>query len=274
MSLSLRPVVCSLAVLFTLATAACRTGGGPTAKAPTSPETPPYVLALVGEHRILIGGSGGRPIARKVGEAAPKPGPCDAAVEVRQASLEGGTLRLVVAYLGDVRVEGAAPNRGKPCAVQPETSATVAGLGADAPAVEQEMNRVLPTPEAYLAAAGVSFDRPTEVLEGVAATGSGTSSAPERNLARQVTTWPKRLLWVDAAVPAPKKGLRREVEVEVRAVVGSDGRLTEPSVLTPLNEDHLKAVKRGLTIWRFVPARAGDKALAARVTSRLALRMY
>jgi hypothetical protein len=197
-------------------------------------------------------------------------------VEIRQASLEGGTLRFVLGYLGEVRVEGAAPNRGKPCAVVPESGVTVAGFapGTEPPVVEEEMNRILATPEAYLSALNVTVQRPTEFLEGVAATGSGTSTAPERNLARQVTTWPKRLLWVDAAVPAPKKGLRREVEVEVRAVVAADGRITDSSVLTPLSDEHLGAVKRGLNLWRFVPARAGEKAVAARVTSRLALRMY
>jgi hypothetical protein len=273
---SQRLLSCCLAVILGVAVSSCRTGGDKTAKAPTGPESPAFVQALVGQQRILLSGGESRAVARKAGQAAPKPDACDAAVEIQQASLQGGTLRFSVRSLGQPRLEGVAPRRGKPCAVAAQTAVTVSGLadGADAAAVEQELERVLQTPDAYLTAAGINVARPSEVVEGIAATGVGTSSAPERNLARQVTTWPKRLLWVDVAAPAPKKGLRREVEVEVAGVVAADGRFTEPKVNTRLADEHAEAVKRSLGLWRFDPARAGEKAIAARTASRCALRMY
>jgi hypothetical protein len=271
-----RLLSCSVAVILAAALGACRTGGDKTAKAPAGPETPDFVRALVGQQRILLSGGESRAVSRKVGAPAPHPDACDAAVEIRQASLEGGTLRFSVAHLGEPRIDGVAPRRGKPCAVSPETAVTVSGLapGSDVTVVEQEIDRVLQTPDSYLASAGKNVTRPTEFVEGIAATGVGVSSAPERNLARQVTTWPKRLLWIDVTAPAPKKGMRREVEVEVAGVVGPDGRLSEPKVTTPLNEEHAAVVKRSLGLWRFDPARAGEKAIAARTASRLALRMY
>jgi hypothetical protein len=276
MSTSLRVLSCSLAVLVALAASACRTGGGAAKKPVGGPEAPPFVQALLGQQRILLTGGESRAVTRKQGDSAPKPDACDMAVEIRQASFEGGTLRATLVNLGQPRVEGVAPRRGKPCAVAAETGLTVGGFteGMDAAAIEQEVGRVLQTPEGYLASSGVNADKPGEIVEGIAATGVGTSTPPERNLARQVTAWPKRLLWVDVAVPAPKKGMRREAEVEVAGVVGVDGKLTEPRITTPLAAEHLAVVKRGLSLWRFKPARAGEKSIAARTTARMALRMY
>jgi hypothetical protein len=272
--MSARLLSCS--VILAVAAWGCRTGGGKVAQAPSGPEEPAFVQALVGQQRILLTGGEGQAVSRKKGSPALKADACDAAVEIRQASLQGGTLRVTAVHLGQPRLEGVAPRRGKPCAVVPQTTVVVGGFasGDEASAMEEELGRVLQTPEGYLATSGVAQPAASEVVEGVAATGVGTSTAPERNLARQVTAWPKRLLWVDAAVPAPKKGLRREAEVEVQGVVGTDGRLTDSKVLSPLAEEHLSVVRRSLGLWRFAPARAGEKCIAARTSARLALRMY
>ena len=270
-----RVVSCSLAVILALALPGCRTGGDKTAQAPSGPEAPGFVQALVGQQRILLSGGAAKSVSRKAGSAARDPNPCDAAVEIQHAALQGGTLRLTVLHLGEPRVEGVAPKRGKQCSVSPETAVTLSGLGgSDAAAMEQEVEQLLQTPEAYLAGAGKKLSPPADFVEGLAATGVGTSSAPERNLARQVTAWPKRLLWVDVTAPAPKKGMRREVEVEVAGVVSPDGRFSEAKITTPLTEEHTAAVKRSTTLWRFEPARAGEKAIAARTATRCALRMY
>ena len=277
MSFFSRVLSCSLAVVLALAASACRTGGGTAQKPVTAAEPPAFVQGLVGQQRILLNGGQSGGAARKRGETGLKPDACDAAVEIRQASFEGGTLRATLVYLGQPRVEGVAPRRGKPCAVVAESAFALGGFtdGMESAAIEEEVGRLLQTPEGYLATAGVTVAKPGEVVEGIAATGVGTSTAPERNLARGVTAWPKRLLWVDVAVPAPKKGLRRESEVEVAGIVGVDGTLSEPKIATPLTEEHLAVVKRGLTLWRFKPAVAGEgKVIAARTTSRLALRMY
>ena len=276
MSSSARLLSCFLVVTVALAAAGCRTGGKAAPSAPSAAEAPAFVQTLVGQQRILLTGGESKAGSRRRGEAPSQPDACDVAVEIRQASFQGGTLQATLVHLGQPRLDGAAQRRGKACPTVAESAFSLGGFSSDmdAAAIEAEVGRVLQTPEGYLAAAGLKLEKPAEVMEGVAATGSGTSTAAERNIARQVTTWPKRLLWVDAAVPAPKKDLRRESEVEVRGVVTADGQLTEGSVLTPLAADHMEMVKRGLSLWRFAPARAGEKAVSARTTARLSLRMY
>jgi hypothetical protein len=276
MSSSPRLLSCFLAVTVALAAWACRTGGKAAPSAPAAAEAPAFVQALVGQQRIMLTGGESKASSRRRGEAPAQADACDVAVEIRQASFQGGTLNATLVHLGQPRLDGAAQRRGKPCPTVAESAFTLGGFTSDmdAAAIEAEVGRVLQTPEGYLTTAGLKLEKPAEVVEGIAATGQGTSTAPERNLARQVTTWPKRLLWVDAAVPAPKKDLRRESEVEVRGVVTTDGQFAEPTVLTPLAAEHMTMVKRGLSLWRFAPARAGEKAISARTSARLSLRMY
>src|SRR6185369_1499109 len=89
-----------VAVAFSLMLPACRSGQGPSATGPATPAPPAEVQQLVGQTRILRYRGNERKVTLKREDLARLGGGCDAAVDVRQASLEGGTLRLTLSHLG------------------------------------------------------------------------------------------------------------------------------------------------------------------------------
>lgn len=93
-------------------------------------------------------------------------------------------------------------------------------------------------------------------------------------MGRRVTTWPRKLFWVDPAYRDPGHRVRHEGEVEFEAVVGADGRLYRPQIRGGLDKVHIAAIERVLPMWRFEPARAGKDPLPAHVESRLVFRIY
>jgi hypothetical protein len=93
-------------------------------------------------------------------------------------------------------------------------------------------------------------------------------------LGRKVKAWPKVLLSVSPYVRAPSGRLRQESEVEFDAVVGTDGRVHDPTLKTTLSEAHQAVVLSALSRWRYEPARTADTPVAARISSRLNLRIY
>ena len=98
--------------------------------------------------------------------------------------------------------------------------------------------------------------------------------APEAGLGRKVTAWPKLLLSVSPYAHAPSGRLRQESEVEFDAVVGTDGRVHEPRIKTALSSAHQDLVLGALSRWRYEPAHTASAPVAARISSRLALRLY
>ena len=159
------------------------------------------------------------------------------------------------------------------CEPAPDTTLTVARVGS-ADALSGALDALLPTPEQYLKNSGTPFDRDPGAAPAVAAADGLGTTGDERNLARQVTTWPVALLTVDADVPAGKRVGGRESEVDFVAVVGTDGRLHAPRVTTPLSDDHVKQLMRAFALWRYQPARGAGGELPARVTGKAVLRLY
>jgi hypothetical protein len=261
-------------VVMGLALPACRSGQGPSAGRPGAPAAPAEVQKLVGQARILRHRGHERKVSLKRDDLARLAGGCDAAVDVRQASLEGGTLRLSVAHVGrpSVAARGRA-RRGRSCTPATDAVVAVTRVGS-ADALSATLDALLPTPEQYLKANGTPFERDPGKAPAVAAADGPGTSGDERVLARQVTTWPEPLLTVDAGLPAAKRVGARESEVDFVGVVGTDGRLYEPRVLTPLNDDHVKQLLRALTMWRYQPARGTAGELPARVSGKAVLRLY
>src|SRR5262249_11495818 len=137
--------------------AACRTGGGPAAKAPTAP-APDFLQALSHQRRILLqrGDAGNLSLRRE--EVGRGGGDCDVAVGVKRASLQNGVLRRVLDSSGRPEVGG---RPGSKCgAVSPVRTAAISGFEANAGAAEVNavVDHLIPTPEAYLTARGVKFD--------------------------------------------------------------------------------------------------------------------
>lgn len=263
-----------LAVALGLALPACRSGQGPSAARPGAPVPPAAVRELVGQARILRHRGHEKKVTLKREDLARLAGGCDAAVEVRQASLEGGTLRLSLSHLGRPAVAGRArADRRRACEPAPDTALTVSRVDS-ADALTATLHALLPTPEEYLKSNGTPFERePGPAPRFGAADGPGTTGE-ERGLAFQVKTWPVALLTVDADVPAGKRVGAGESEVDFVGVVGTDGRLHGPRVNTPLSDEHTKQVLRALSLWRYQPARSASAELPAKVNGKAVLRLY
>ncbi len=263
-----------IAVTFALLGALGCAAKKPPVAGPAAPGVPEWVQAYVGQGLILRGqGSESKlSFARKdLGRAG---GGCDVAVEVKQATLDKGVLRLGLITLGRVALEkkGASGCNSKQSGMQ----VAISGFAADAPAeaAQADVAKLLATPEAYLAASGVAFDRPAGPDPKQVASNEKDASMEERALARQVTSWPKPLLRVDPAYNDLSGRVRQETEVEVVAVVGDDGRPRRVVVRTPLSQSHEEQVRRAFALWRFEPAQRKEGALAARVTLRGSFRIY
>ena len=260
-----------LAPLFLLAAAAaCRSGAPPKPSVPSA--LPDPVRSYVGQDRILRhrGDEAKWSLDRK-GAERPS-GECDVAVQVGDAAFQKGVVQLRLEYLGQPRIEG----RSSRCRRQvPAIALRIAGFRPDEPAqsVTTAVDRILPTPEAWLAARGIRFDLPASAEPTLAADRSPVAKQEEMRLARSVSRWPRRLLWVEPAYADPGK-VKHEGEIEVAGIVGPDGRLYRAQVLTPLDEAHQRQAGRVFPFWRFEPARKGNEPVAARVTERTVLRIF
>lgn len=254
-----------------LALPACRSGRGPRAGRAEAPAAPGLVQQLVGQSRILRHRGHERRLSFKREDLTRLSGGCDAAVDVRQASLRDGTLRLTLAHLGRPHVPGR-PERRRGCRPASETTVAVSRVISEQ-AVHAALDALLPTPEQYLRAHGKAFDRPAADPTAGPVADEASAAGEDRTAARQVTAWPVPLLKVDADVPRGRVGVR-ESEVDFAGVVGTDGRLHAARVLSPLSDDHTRQVTRALSLWRYQPARAGRRELPARVTGKTVLRLY
>jgi hypothetical protein len=245
---------------------------------PKQPKGPPagprtdFISSYVGQQRILRFQGDRERIVVKRKDPPQLSGACDAAVQVRSAVLEKGAPRLVLETIGAPNAEKARPR----CKAMPATiTLSLTGYESDAPAqVVGRLDQILPTPEGYLRAYGVPFDLAATGEPTVAASSQTNAPDEERRMGRRVTTWPRKLFWVDPAYRDPGHRVRHEGEVEFEAVVGADGRLYRPHIRGGLDKAHVAAIERVLRMWRLEPARAGKDPLPAHFASRLVFRIY
>jgi hypothetical protein len=254
-------------LLLAVLVPACK-AAGPKA-APGAPTPPPEAFrSYIAELRVLRHRGDERSLtlapAQKLG------GACDVAVRVRGTSFESGTARFALDTVGSPSVGG---REAKCRRLHPGIDLVLSGFAAE-PAeaeVKARVDEILPTPEAYLKAKGVAFDRPADRLPAEVASQLPDATHQERALARAVSAWPKTLLSVNPWVHDPR--VRHEGLVDVEAVIGADGRLYNPRVVTSLSPTHEEAVESALLFWRFEPARRGGEPVGARIPLRLVLRV-
>jgi hypothetical protein len=197
-------------------------------------------------------------------------GPCDMAVKVRAARFEKGGAVFSLETVGRPKAGSHEPRCRR---VQPEILLRFGGLGAGSADFAARVDAVLQTPEGYLAARGLKFDLPAGDMPKEIASPDAASAPAEAVLGRKVTAWPRLLL----AVHPYRRGTeatRQESEVEFDAVVGTDGRLHDAKVKTPLGAGHRDLVLDALSRWRYEPAKTPAGPVGARVNERLALRIY
>jgi hypothetical protein len=257
----------SLAVLaVVLLSAACKTAGPRTAAVPTGRDP---LRPYVGEVRVLRARADHKTVT--VGAKQRLSGDCDMVVRVRAAGFQKGGALFSLDTVGRPSVGGREPS----CrAVQPAVQLLVAGASASSSNLAARVDAVLQTPEAYLRAKGVSFDRAAAGPPREVASPDVLAPPAESGLGRKVTAWPKLLLSVSPYAQGASRRLRQESEVEFDAVVGTDGRVHEPRLKTALSPTHQELVLGALSRWRYEPAHTASAPVAARISSRLALRIY
>jgi hypothetical protein len=264
-------------VILAAGVAGCTTGKK------AAPATPPGPFAdasraLVGQHRLLRFDGKKKTVTVKMQDLAGRSGPCDVAVEVRQASLSPGQAQITADVIGQTRYEGQPREKlGKRsvCRELPTevTLAITSAGGRTAEALGTEIARVLLSPEAYLQEQGIKFDRPEgpdpkEVGDSVL-----TAKPEEQRIARAITTPARRLLAVDPVYRSPNRKILQESQVEMVVVVGDDGRIHRPRLITAIG-DHEARVVKTLPMWRYEPARRGDEPVAVRLPEKAVLRIY
>src|SRR5688572_14202582 len=257
-----------LAVALALGLPACATKS----RAPVSGPGSDYLRGYVGQQRVLrFQGDEPRVVARRK-DKPQMPGACDAAVVVKSAVLDKDGPRLVLDAVGAANAENGRPRCRR---IPPAITLSLAGFGGDSNAVIGRLDQILPTPEGYLRAYGVTFDRPAGAEPTLAAAGAHQNDATdqERRLEGRLTAQPRRLFWVDPIYRDPRGAVKYEGEVEIEGVVGTDGRLYRTKVRGSLEKAHVAAIQRVLPMWRFEPARTGNDLTPAHVLSRLAFRI-
>jgi hypothetical protein len=256
-------------LLLALLAPACRSAGPkvpPAAPAPLPDLLRPYEGAL----RVLPSRGDERTLT--IGAGQQLTGECDVAVRVRSVAFDEGTTRFALETLGLPKVAG----RGVACKrLEPAIQLVLTGpAGAATPELTGRIDRVLPTPEAYLQAKGTAFDLPPGNAPPEVASTQSDANDGERRLARAVVAWPRLLLSVDATLPAPPGRARFERLVACEAIVGTDGRLHAPRTTTSLDPAENAVVLSALSFWRFEPARRADAPVGARIPLELVLRVY
>jgi hypothetical protein len=256
----------SLAVLaVVLLSGACKTAGP---RMTTVPAGRDPLRPYIGEVRVLRHRADQKSVTAS---AKPLSGDCDMVVRVRAAGFQKGGALFSLDTVGRPAVGGREPR----CrTIQPTVQLLLAGASAASSDLAARVDTVLQTPDAYLRAKGVRFDRPAADPPREIASPDVLAPAPESGLGRKVTAWPKLLLSVSPYAHAPAGRLRQESEVEFDAVVGTDGRVHDPRVKTALSKAHQDLVLGALSRWRYEPAHTASAPVAARISSRLALRLY
>jgi hypothetical protein len=212
-------------------------------------------------------------------------GTCDVAVEVRQARFDRGTAVLTLDMIGRPRLVGRGARQERCGDDQAQIVVSVSGFDPAASTADLEavLADVFHTPEQYLRAYSVAYELPPPPKEEASKETSQAESkaykvqalkvdvpVAEHHLTKKVA----KVLWVDPIVRDPAGKISHEAEVQLKAVVGWDGRLYDPKVATPLSEDHERRVLRVLPLWRFQPARRGADPAAAQVLERMVFRIY
>lgn len=261
----------SALVVVGAATVGCRSGAAPRPGAPAAP--PDVVRSYVGQVALLRHRGDVSKWSLDQKAVARQAEICDVAVEVKDASFQNGVVQLRLEHLGHPRSEGW---RGRCRRQVAEIVLRITGFphGASADVVRSVIGRLLQTPEAWLAVQGIRFDLPPSPgAPKFAADRSTVAAEADMRLARDVTRWPRRLLWIEPTYSDPGK-VKHEGEIEIAVIVGPDGRAYRPQVRTPLDEAHQRRIDRTCALWRFEPARKGSEPVAARVTERTVLRVY
>jgi Gram-negative bacterial TonB protein C-terminal len=236
----------------------------PRAQPQAGPGRPDPLAGYVGR-TVILRHVGDQPKASlKRAELTSARGDCDVVAEVRQARFDRGTAVFTLHPVGRPRLTRRGARQERCGDDQAQVVLTVSGFdpGAAAADLEAGLAAVLQTPEAYMAARGLTFDIP--------AGKPPVEPTPDHF----ITVRPVRLMWFDPIRQDAARRVRHEGEVEVEGVVGADGRLYDVRLLTVLGSEDEQRVRALLPLWRFEPGRRGNDRAPVKVRERLVFRIF
>ncbi|MBN2370835.1 MAG: hypothetical protein JXO72_10115 [Vicinamibacteria bacterium] len=262
-----RVLVIGLTFVSFCAFIGCRTARGTKGMLPSGPIAD-FTRDYAGQMRILAGFGEDSHVKLTRGGALATG--CDAAVLVTSAVLEGGSARFELELIGLPRID--AKPYGRECRKAPRSYSLIL-TDLETEKADEEVDRVLQTPERYLTDRGVEFAYEPSRMQGPVADKRLHTTAEERSLARTITTPHKRLLSVVPVRREKSKDMRYQGEVTFLAVIGADGRLHETRLIGSYGV-HADRIVKVLDLWRYEPARRGDEAVAFRAEERTVFRVY
>jgi hypothetical protein len=265
-------------VCLPILAAGCKSGGRAGVQTTPTRDLAALEKMYVGQHRILLAHADEPKLAYKRKDLGKSSAGCEAAVEVKSVAVDKGTVTLGLDFLGRPRVGEPRPGKDKCKKLVPNVTLQLVGYDPGTPVstMTTDIDRLLSTPEAYLAANGVTLSVPATGETKPIADATIDAPVEERKLARDVKNWAKPLLSIEPAYYDPNRKVRHQGEVEFAALVGTDGRLHEPKVLTTLGgENHNAQVVKALALWRLEPARKADRTpVATRLKGRTTFHIY
>lgn len=228
---------------------------------PPPQSTQEYLQHLVGQRLILRHHAGSsNPKVEQKGHSIKK-SDCDQAVEVMTVASEKGAVRLQLRNIG-APVVG---NRIVDCSLEPSLSLEITNFDVNQPVerTEKTIEGVLQTPDSYLAALGIPLQLPhpseNEVL--IDASRPGLTAA-------------KPVLVVRPGYTEEDRKARVKGMVTIHCVIGTDGLVHDAEVAQGLSAGLNKNALDALTLWRFQPARDGDRFVAVKIPIEVSYKLY
>jgi TonB family protein len=193
----------------------------------------------------------------KTSQLASLAGECDLAVQVRKAKWSHGKLSLLLDTIGE-------PSPLHCRQISSPYELEVSGFKHDesSETVAASLRLVLQTPEEYLAAKGIMFNRPP-----------GPDDESPVNAGAGVTP-AKALLSVNSEFSDEARRAKFQGSVVVAFVVGTDGRIHQARVVRGGDMGLGEACLRVLPLWRFEPARQADKLVASQSHLEMTFHLY
>jgi hypothetical protein len=213
-----------------------------------------YLQHLVGQPLIFRHyGSSANP-SEKERDLSRKRGGCDVAVEVTGVTFAVSSIQLQLRNIGAPSIG----NKSKACSsFTDEYSLRVTEFDQDQSSEQAEnaIGYVLQTPEAYLAAYGITLNLPPP---------SETHQPPVDVLGPGLTP-PRSVLSVQPRYWNTYRDDRPQGTVTVRCVIGTDGLAHDPVITKGLTDEANKRALDTLPFWRFEPVRRGTDSVAVKI---------
>lgn len=224
--------------------------------------TQDYLQHLAGQRLILRHYADSENSKAKESDLIGKKGGCDAAVEVMNVALSNASVRLTFRNVGSPIIR----KKNMGCARQHDLySFTISDFPFDQSPEQAAdiIGHVLQTPEAYLAASGITWN-PSPVPDS-----ESPVQFPGPGLTAPVAVLSITPNFSKASAKAPMGGI-----VEFHCVIGTDGLVHDPVITKGFTDTENKRALDALKFWRLEPARDGTRLVAVKMTIGFSFRPF